>query len=200
MKRGRYAKLAAYYWLDPAIVEAGEAAELLYVRALSACADRLNDGHIDGVLKSELLKSNRKRGAALAHLLRVGLWVPCTTHRDCWVIRNYLDWNRSAEDIRAACRRDAARKRDGRRASPSGRTSNGVSERTSERTPKRQVQGTSLPKGQGQGSTPTDQQVSPLVNGSPVDPLRARLAQAARAHRIRDRERADPIVEAGGSR
>ena len=43
---GPYAPLSASYYRDDAILEAGEKAEVLYVRGLAFCSDAMSDGFI----------------------------------------------------------------------------------------------------------------------------------------------------------
>jgi hypothetical protein len=128
-RNGIYAPLSAQYFWDDRIDEAGEAAELLYVRGLAHCAASLTDGFISDRQLVRLvgvgLDNVEDRCKALT---RVGLWVPDEPHGGV-TVRSWLKWNRSREEIDELASRDAARKRMARGVRPeSARTAPGVQE------------------------------------------------------------------------
>lgn len=105
---GPYAPLSATYSLDDAIIEAGEEAELLYVRGLAFCAASESDGFIT---KAQL---KRFVGAGMdnvmeraARLVEVGLW---EEDGGGYVVRAWLKWNASTEELGRARRKDRERK------------------------------------------------------------------------------------------
>lgn len=105
---GSFAPLSAQAWTDDALAEAGEAAELLYFRGLSFSAYVLRDGL---VTESQLIrmvghgmKDAKKRADRLC---AVGLWVRVDNG---YVVRSWLKWNRSKEEIEGLQRKDAGRK------------------------------------------------------------------------------------------
>lgn len=105
---GSYAPLSAHYYKDDAIAQAGEAAELLYVRGLAFCADVLSDGFISDVQVTRFvgvgMKSLQPR---IQRLLDAGLW--SRVDGGYWV-NAWLKWNRSNEEITRLQQKDAARK------------------------------------------------------------------------------------------
>lgn len=105
---GPYAPLSATYATDDAVIEAGEGAELLYVRGLAFCAASESDGFIT---RAQL---GRFVGAGMldvmdraARLVEVGLW---EEEHGGYFVRAWLKWNRSAEEIGRAKRKDRERK------------------------------------------------------------------------------------------
>ncbi len=105
---GPYAPLSATYATDDAIIEAGEAAELLYVRGLAFCASSESDGFIT------LAQLKRFVGAGMddvleraATLVEVGLW---EDEGSGFAVRSGLKWNASAEELGRARRKDRERK------------------------------------------------------------------------------------------
>jgi hypothetical protein len=118
-RRGPFVPLSYAYPDDPAIMEAGEKAELLYVRGLawSKRPEATTDGFISD---AELAWVGRGLGGlpARAHrLCAVRLWVRDDTVRGWW-IRTWLDWNPSRAELEQARRRDAERKRQARGQPP----------------------------------------------------------------------------------
>lgn len=107
-RRGSFAPLSAHAYKDDALAEAGEAAELLYYRALSFAADVLRDGLVTDSqlirLVAHGMKDARKRAD---RLVSVGLWV---REDSGYRIRSWLKWNRSVDEIEALQRKDAGRK------------------------------------------------------------------------------------------
>jgi hypothetical protein len=107
-RNGSYAPLSAHYYKDDAIDEAGEAAELLYVRGLAFCADVLSDGFISdrqlvrfvGVGMFDAIDRAVK-------LVEVGLW---ESTEGGYRVRSWLDWNRSRAEITDVMAKDRERK------------------------------------------------------------------------------------------
>lgn len=96
-----WVKLTTNYYLDAAIMRAGEAAEVLFTRALAYCGDQENGGLVP---REVLLRLTPTRGLARARaLVREGLWeeVPAG-----W---RFVSWDRHQSDLRA--RREAGRRR-----------------------------------------------------------------------------------------
>jgi hypothetical protein len=106
---GTYAPLSATYYRDDALLEAGEHAELLYVRGLAYCAENPSDGFIsDRQLRSVIGVNLRgditKRAATLVEL---ELWSKVTGG---YVVRSWLKWNKSADEIGRYRKQDRERK------------------------------------------------------------------------------------------
>lgn len=124
--RGAYAVLSARYFFDDAIGDAGEEAEVLFLRGLAFSAGEQSDGfmterqvaHVVGMG----LEGTPERAKAL---VETGLWVPDEQRRG-YFIRSWLKWNRSADEIESYRERDAARKRVTR--PPNGRPGGGGSD------------------------------------------------------------------------
>lgn len=105
---GPYAPLSATYSDDDAIIEAGEAAELLFVRGLAFLATSNSDGYMT---RAQVI---RRVGTGMrdplkraARLVDVGLW----EERDGgYLCRSWLKWNRSAEELGRYRAKDRERK------------------------------------------------------------------------------------------
>lgn len=108
---GAYAKLLANYASDDAIIAAGEAAELLFVRGLAFCATSDSDGYItEGQLVRVVgagMKDAKKRAGVL---VREGLWQQA---EDGYVVRSWLKIHEAAEEKGRKRRTDRERKRRG---------------------------------------------------------------------------------------
>lgn len=113
-RNGSYAPLSAHYYKDDALAEAGERAELLYVRGLAFSADILKDGFISDVQLGRFpgvgMADAKKRAA---RLVEVGLWLRDDERGGYWV-RAWDKWNQSLEEIQAKQKVDAARKAAGK--------------------------------------------------------------------------------------
>lgn len=122
MKRpGIYAPLSAYYFDDAAIMEAGEDAELLYVRMLAYAARQMEyEGFIsDGVITSRLGILPRESGngtgtvpgtdagSRAGVLAELGL---LSREPGGYRITGWLKWNKSAAEMGKERARDRARK------------------------------------------------------------------------------------------
>lgn len=107
-RKGSYAPLSAHYYKDDAIADAGEAAELLYVRGLAFCADVLSDGFIsDRQLERFVGVGMRDAPKRAKKLGEVGLWERVAGG---WQVSGWLKWNRSKDDITELNRQDSDRK------------------------------------------------------------------------------------------
>lgn len=99
-----WVKLKSTYYLDDALMRAGEDAEVLFLRALAYAADQETEGFISTETASRLTPK-RHANRALA-LVREGLWVPI---EGGWVIRSWAKWGRSKDQIEAGREGNRAR-------------------------------------------------------------------------------------------
>jgi hypothetical protein len=107
-RNGSYAPLSAHYYKDDAIDEAGEAAELLYVRGLAFCADVLSDGFISDRQLVRFVGVGMFDARDRAdRLVEVGLWERV---EGGYGVRSWLTWNRSRAEITDALVKDRGRK------------------------------------------------------------------------------------------
>ena len=105
---GPYAPLSASYYRDDAILEAGEKAEVLYVRGLAFCSDAMSDGFISDRQVTAVLGVGMRDAMRRAQtLVDVELWQRVDGG---FVIRGWLKWNKSAEEIGRARKQDRERK------------------------------------------------------------------------------------------
>lgn len=119
--KGAYAPLAAQYYLDDAILEAGHEAELLYVRCLSFLASVPTDGFLTERQISVVGVGLRNVPRRVESLLSVGL---LEASPGGFVARSWLKWNRSAAETDRHLRNDRERKA---RAKDASRDSGGAS-------------------------------------------------------------------------
>lgn len=112
-RNGSYVPLSAHYYKDDAIADAGERAELLYVRGLAFCADVLSDGFISDTQLSRFvgvgMRDAKKRAQALVDN---GLWI---REDKGYRVAAWLKWNKSNAEIRADASKDAGRKAEERK-------------------------------------------------------------------------------------
>ena len=109
-RNGSYAPLSAHYYKDDAIAEAGEKAELLFVRGLAFCADVLKDGFISDIQVVRYPGIGMRDVAARARrLVEVGLWLR-DDERGGYVVKSWEKWNQTLDEIKAKQRADAERK------------------------------------------------------------------------------------------
>lgn len=112
-RKGSYAPLSAHYYKDDAIAEAGEGAELLYVRGLAFCADVLEDGFISDTQLVRFpgvgMSDARERAD---RLVAVGLWRR-DDKRKGFHVKSWLLWNLSRKQIEDKLRVDRTRKTGG---------------------------------------------------------------------------------------
>lgn len=131
---GPYAPLSATYYQDDDIAEAGEGAELLYLRGLAFGASR---PHQDGFISETQL--HRYAGVGMegvteraARLVDVGLWERV---EGGYVVRAWLKWNKSADEIGSYRSQDRERKRKAREDENVRADVRAESETLSERSP-----------------------------------------------------------------
>jgi hypothetical protein len=106
---GVYAPLSATYYQDDDIADAGEAAELLYVRGLAFCAGRPSDGFISDTQVVRFVGVGMGDALDRAEtLVKVGAWERVDGG---FVVRSWLKWNKSAEELGQDRTRDRDRKR-----------------------------------------------------------------------------------------
>lgn len=108
-----WVKLDTTFYLDAAIVRAGEAAEVLFVRAMAYCGDQENDGLVEREILPRLCPN---RGAArAAALVREGLWevVP-----QGWRFVSWERHQRTREQMDAS--RESGRRRQARHRAEQG--------------------------------------------------------------------------------
>jgi len=108
---GPYAPLSATYSRDDAILEVGESAELLFVRCLAFLSDAASDGFITERQMKVVV------GMGLDHvpdridsLLSVGL---VERNDGGFIVRSWLKWNKSTDEIGKHLKRDRERKANG---------------------------------------------------------------------------------------
>jgi hypothetical protein len=123
--KGAYVPLAAQYYLDDAILEAGSDAELLFVRMLSFLAAVPSDGFITDrqvPIVAAGLRAPRRR---LDALLNVGLIEQVSGG---FLVRSWLKWNRSADEVGKLLAKDRERKarKDAEDAPNSARNPEGI--------------------------------------------------------------------------
>lgn len=113
-RNGSYAPLSAHYYKDDAIAQAGEKAELLYVRGLAFCAEVLSDGFISDVQLDRFVGVGMTGVKARAQTLdRLGLWARDDDEGGYWV-RAWDKWNYSKAEIQDRLHKDSERKRGDR--------------------------------------------------------------------------------------
>lgn len=82
----------------------------LHVTMIIECNRHLTDGRVDRLMIDLAPKAPSKgsRAKCIEQLVSAGLW---DQNGDEWQIHNFLDWNRSAAEIKEKRRKDRARKR-----------------------------------------------------------------------------------------
>lgn len=105
--KGAYAPLAAMYFMDDAILEAGTDAELLFVRCLSFLASVPSDGFITDRQLNIVGNGLRAMPRRVESLLRAGLIERVSGG---FVVRSWLKWNRSADEVGRLLAKDRERK------------------------------------------------------------------------------------------
>ena len=99
-----WVKLSTGYYRDPKVQRAGEAAEVLFTRALAYSGEQETDGHIPRA--ALLLICPIKPQPRVRALVGEGLWAEVP---DGWVIPGWDTWQQTQDRIRA--RREAGRRR-----------------------------------------------------------------------------------------
>jgi hypothetical protein len=106
---GAYAKLLANYPSDDAIIEAGEKAELLFVRGLAFCASSDSDGYITDSQLVRVVGSGMTDAKKRAQtLVKVGVWQRVDGG---YVVRSWLKIHESSEEKGYKRKTDRERKR-----------------------------------------------------------------------------------------
>ncbi len=105
--KGAYAPLAAMYFMDDAILEAGTDAELLFVRCLSFLASVPSDGFITDRQLNIVGNGLRAMPRRVESLLKAGLIERVSGG---FVVRSWLKWNRSADEVGRLLAKDRERK------------------------------------------------------------------------------------------
>ena len=106
--KGAYVPLAAQYFMDDAVLEAGPDAELLFVRCLSFLAAIPSDGFItERQVRSVVGLGLRNVTKRLTSLQEVGL---LEATEGGFVVRSWTKWNKTAEDIGKLLAKDRQRK------------------------------------------------------------------------------------------
>lgn len=105
---GAYAPLSATYYLDDALLEAGEKAEVLFTRGLAFCSNSDSDGFLTDRQVTTVLGVGLTGVPARAKaLVDVGVWERVDGG---YLVRSWLKWNKSAEDMGRARKQDRDRK------------------------------------------------------------------------------------------
>lgn len=105
--KGAYAPLAAQYYLDDTILEAGPAAELMWVRVLSFLASVATDGYITERQMKTVGNGLRDWRQRVVVLQQVGLLTPVSGG---YVARSWLKWNRTTAEQNKLLAKDRDRK------------------------------------------------------------------------------------------
>lgn len=109
-------RLAAAYYEDPDVIDAGEPAEVLFIRGLGYAKRQGTEGFIPAQALPYIVQSRAKQ--RVARLVQVGLWIEV---EGGWRIRRWDLWQDSLEEIEAS--REGARERQ--RKSRANRKTNG---------------------------------------------------------------------------
>lgn len=118
-RNGSFAPLSAQAYKDDALMEAGEAAELLFYRGLSFGADVLRDGFMSESQLVRVVGHGMKDALKRAdRLVTVGLW---RREEGGYLVKSWLKWNRSRAEIEELQTKDTGRK-GGRPSTPNGDT------------------------------------------------------------------------------
>lgn len=121
---GRYAPLASAYYLDDAVMAAGEKAEVLFCRALAFSSNADADGFITDRQVTALAVGLSSIKARIDALIREELWERVDGG---YQVRSWLKWNKPAEEIGRYRKNDRERKANGFRSNsahiPSGKVS-----------------------------------------------------------------------------
>lgn len=106
---GAYAKLLANYAADDAIIAAGEAAELLFVRGLAFCATSDSDGYItDAQLTRYVAAGMRDAHKRASKLVAVALW---SRTEGGYLVRSWTAVHETTEEKGRKLKADRERKR-----------------------------------------------------------------------------------------
>lgn len=103
-----WANLDDGYPDHPKVIRLSDAAFRLHTSAVCHCAKYLTDGHVAAVKVPTLVPRYRPR--TLTELVDAGLWA---REGDGFAVHDYLDWNRSREQVEAERSRKSAAGRRG---------------------------------------------------------------------------------------
>lgn len=124
--KGAYVPLAAQYFMDDAILEAGPDAELLFVRCLSFLASVSSDGFVtDRQMQTIVGLRLRNVAKRVGSLQEVGL---LEAVEGGFLVRSWTKWNKSADEIGKLLAKDRERKarKDAENTSNSERNGSGI--------------------------------------------------------------------------
>jgi hypothetical protein len=179
---GEYVPLSATYAEDDAILCLSPLAELLYVRSLSLAAKLHSDGYLTEAqvthLAARRLGSDQKVRKLVDELVTGGLWL---AESGGYVIRGWLKWNRSSEDLGRERAKDRDRKRTDRHAKAGEEPFDSPGEQSHVPT-----ESVTCPPGQVTDIAGTDAGIQPESEGSPPSRAPAR-GGARRAVSTKDR-------------
>lgn len=108
---GPYAPLGCTYYLDDAILAAGEKAELLFCRGLAFSSNADADGFVTERQLAAIGIGLTSIEARAESLVREGVWARLPGG---YQIRSWLKWNKSAEEIGRHRKQDRDRKASGK--------------------------------------------------------------------------------------
>lgn len=104
-----WAKLDDQFVEHPRISGLSDKAFRLHVASICHASRKLTDGHIS-VTDARVLRALTRTGARhVDELLDAGVW---NTNGDGWVIRDYLDYNPSADEVKERRKAEAERLRN----------------------------------------------------------------------------------------
>lgn len=163
--RGPWVKLMANYFMDPALMDVGYRAELLYVRSLAMAKFIDEGGRLDRVHVDTISRGIYGVEGCISRLFARKLW-RCDSKNGSIYITSWRKYNPDPEDEETFRTRDALRKREARAASKDVRA-DAVSARTpfkerktGGRTPSVSVRppGTAAPRGDAAQPSPGQKQ------------------------------------------
>lgn len=108
-----WARIETSFCRNPKVAKLSLLAELLYVRGLEHAREQLTDGYLSRASLASIAVRFRRPKPCVEQLVKEGFWEPV---EDGWRVHDYLDFNPSAAQIRAAMKADAERKRRSRQA------------------------------------------------------------------------------------
>lgn len=101
----RYVKLSTGYYLDAAVIRAGDDAELLFLRAMAYAGGSATRGHVPTAVPPRLCPTRTRQ--RVAALVREDLWVVMPGG---WQIRSWEHWQDRLDLVEDRRRRDRERK------------------------------------------------------------------------------------------
>lgn len=121
---GPYAPLSATYFYDDAILEAGERAEILFVRTLAFLSSSASDGYVTERQLVKVIGAGLTRVPdRVRRLSSVGL---ISAAPGGFVVRSWSKWNKTAEEIGKYLKQDRERKARSSAEKPDNSGRNGV--------------------------------------------------------------------------